>query len=174
MSFFLLERFISWFHHHHDHATTKHKSLVSLVVVGDTVHNFIDGVAIAGAFLVDIQLGIVTSLAVAAHEIPQEIGDFGILLNRGLKRSKIIWLNFYSAIAAIAGAILTYIAAESIKTSLPIFLSITAGFFIYIALSDLIPEIHSEEKRSVALTESLLLIVGILTIWGFVSILGEH
>lgn len=174
MFFFTLERFITWFHHHHEHAITRQRSIVSLVIFGDTIHNFIDGVVIGISFLVSIPLGVVTTLAVAAHEIPQEIGDFGILLSRGLKRKNIIKVNILSALASVVGAILAYFVGSSIEAALPIFLAITAGFFIYIALSDLIPEIHLEEKRTVALTEALLLIIGILTIWGFVSFLGEH
>ncbi|MBI2086215.1 ZIP family metal transporter [Candidatus Daviesbacteria bacterium] len=169
LSFFLLERFIHWFHHHHDHTSTElkkeAKSIVPLVILGDSVHNFIDGVVIAATFLVNIPLGIVTTLAVAAHEIPQEIGDFGILLHRGMKRGKVLLVNFLSALAALAGALLTYLAGESIEVFLPILLSLSAGFFIYIAASDLIPEIHNEDKRVVALTETLLLLLGVLTIW---------
>lgn len=169
LSFFLLERFIHWFHHHHDHTSAElkkeAKSIVPLVTLGDGVHNFIDGVVIAATFLVNIPLGIVTTLAVAAHEIPQEIGDFGILLHRGIKRSRILFLNFISALAALAGALLTYLAGESIETFLPILLSLSAGFFIYIAASDLIPEIHNEDKRVVAFIETMLLLLGVLVIW---------
>lgn len=176
MIFFLLERFISWFHHHHeeDHTTARNKSVVSLVIIGDTIHNFIDGIAIAGSFLVSIPLGIVTTLAVSAHEIPQEVGDFGLLLHKGMKRKSVLLVNIFSALAAMAGAVLAYMIGSTVENSLPIFLAITAGFFIYIALSDLIPEIHLEEKKSIALTESMLLIIGILTIWGFVTLLEGH
>lgn len=169
LSFFLLERFIHWFHHHHDHTSAElkkeAKSIVPLVILGDSVHNFIDGVVIAATFLVSIPLGIVTTLAVAVHEIPQEIGDFGILLHRGMKKGKILLANLLSALAALAGAILTYLAGESIGAFLPILLSLSAGFFIYIAASDLIPEIHNEDKRVVAFIETLLLFLGVLTIW---------
>lgn len=99
LAFFLLERFIHWFHHHHEH-TQKHikQTTVPLVIIGDGVHNFIDGVAIAATFMVSIPLGIVTAIAVAAHEIPQEIGDFGILLHRGLKRGKRYYFGILSAL----------------------------------------------------------------------------
>lgn len=175
LTFFLLERFLRWFHHHHDDQQTKDKAVVSLVTLGDSLHNFIDGVAIAATFMVSIPLGIVTTIAVAAHEIPQEIGDFGILLHKGLKRTKILVLNVVSALAALAGALLTYLLGESIHDALPIFLSLAAGFFIYIAASDLIPEIHNQEKRKVAFIETLLLIVGVLVIYIAVSLLeGMH
>lgn len=174
LTFFLLERFIHWFHHHHEEVDLKkeRKSIIPLVILGDSVHNFIDGVVIAATFMVSIPLGIVTTLAVAAHEIPQEIGDFGILLHRGMKRSKVLFLNIVSALVAMVGAILTYLIGESIEVFLPILLSLSAGFFIYIAASDLIPEIHNEDRRVVALIETLLLISGVLTIWFAMFLLG--
>lgn len=177
LTFFLLERFIHWFHHHHDHKVTRDKSVVSLVTLGDSLHNFIDGVVIAATFMVSIPLGIVTTLAVAAHEIPQEIGDFGILLHKGLRRTQILILNVASSLAALLGALITYSSGESIEGILPIFLSLAAGFFIYIAASDLIPEIHNEEKRKTAVIETLLLLLGVLVVYlaiGFVEGLGLH
>lgn len=175
LAFFLLERFLHWFHHHHDHQQTRDKAIVSLVTLGDSLHNFIDGVAIAATFMVSIPLGVVTTLAVAAHEIPQEIGDFGILLHKGVKRIKILALNVISALAALVGGVLTFLLGESIHDTLPIFLSLAAGFFIYIAASDLIPEIHNQEKRKVAVIETLLLIIGVLVIYLVVSLLaGMH
>jgi zinc and cadmium transporter len=176
LTFFLLERFIDHFHHHHTHeGDAKKKSLITLITVGDGVHNFIDGVAIAATFLVSIPLGIATSLAVAAHEIPQEIGDFGVMLHHGVKRGKVLLFNILSALTALVGAILTYLAADKIQGLLPIFLSITAGFFIYIAASDLIPEIHSQEKKSVALIETFALLLGVLVVWFFITLLeGSH
>lgn len=166
LTFFLLERFI---HHHHD--DPENKNVVPLIVVGDSIHNFIDGVAIAATFLISIPLGIVTSLAVAAHEIPQEIADFGLMLHKGVKRNKVLKINFLSALFAVAGALLTYLAKDGLQGMLPILLSLTAGFFIYIAASDLIPEIHHEDQRVIALTETLLLLLGVLTIWLTVNLL---
>lgn len=171
LTFFLLERFIHWFHHHHEHNAEEKKSIVPLVVLGDTVHNFLDGVVIAATFLVSVPLGMVTALAVAAHEIPQEIGDFGILLHRGLKRKKVIFINLMSAIGALVGAVITYLIGERIETIMPILLSITAGFFLYIAASDLIPEIHNEDNKKVALIETVLLLLGVFIIWYLVSLL---
>lgn len=171
IAFFLLERFIRWFHHHHEHETGDKSQTIPLIMIGDTVHNFIDGVAIAATFMTSIPLGVVTSLAVATHEIPQEIGDFGILLKKGLSRRKIILFNLLSAVAAIFGAILTYLSGDLIKGLLPVFLSLTAGFFIYIAASDLIPEIHEESKSRLALLESFLLIFGAVSVIFLVSIL---
>jgi len=173
LAFFLLERFI----HHHGHGSEQEakRSVVPLIVVGDTVHNFIDGVAIAATFLISVPLGIVTSLAVAAHEIPQEIGDFGLLLNRGMKRGRVLLINLYSSLAAIAGAILTYIYKDNIEGFLPLILSITAGFFIYIALANLIPEIHSRENQKKAFWESVMLFIGVLVVYFAISFLeGAH
>lgn len=177
LTFFLLERFIHWFHRHHDHKVTRDKSVVSLVTLGDSLHNFIDGVVIAATFMVSIPLGIVTTLAVAAHEIPQEIGDFGILLHKGMRRTQILLLNVASSLAALLGALITYSSGKSIEGVLPIFLSLAAGFFIYIAASDLIPEIHMQEKRKVAVIETLLLLFGVLIVYlaiGLVEGLGLH
>ena len=171
LSFFVLERSIHWFHHHYDHPDEQTKPVNVLIVLGDAVHNFIDGIVIAAAFLVDIQLGIVTAIAVGAHEIPQEIGDFGILLHNGVSRKKVLLLNVFSAVTAMLGALLVYFLRDSIQGLLPIFLSVTAGFFIYIAASDLIPEIHKEVNRKHAFIETVLLILGVTVVWLFVMLL---
>lgn len=169
--FFLFERFIHWFHHHHEHVHKETPPTIPLVIFGDSVHNFIDGVAIAATFLTSIQLGIVTTLAVAAHEIPQEIGDFGILLHRGLAKNKVLFFNFASALTSLLGAIVTFLVGQTITNILPMLLAITAGFFIYIAASDLIPEIHHENRKGFAFVESVLLLIGVFTIGLFVSLL---
>lgn len=169
--FFLLERFIKWFHHHHEHEASDKRQTVALIMTGDTIHNFIDGVAISATFMTSIPLGIVTSLAVAAHEIPQEIGDFGLMLHRGLNRKKVLFFNVFSALAAMSGAILTYFLGDIIRGLIPVFLALTAGFFIYIAASDLIPEIHEESKSRLAILESSLLVFGVATVVILVSVL---
>lgn len=173
--FFLMERFIHWFHHHEDYHEhpRESKSTAPLIIIGDTVHNFVDGIVIAATFLVSIPLGIVTTLAVVAHEIPQEVGDFGLLLHKGLSKQKIIIVNIVSASAAFVGAIITYLLGDILEGYIPILLALTAGFFIYIATSDLIPEIHHEKRRGFAVIESVLLMLGIATIWLSVSLL-EH
>ena len=170
--FFLLERFVHWFHHHHrEHPNTEAEPTVPLVIVGDTIHNFIDGVAIAATFLVSVPVGIVTSLAVVAHEIPQEIGDFGILLHKGMKRKKIIAVNVLSALSAIVGALLTFYFGTNLAFLLPRLMAITSGFFIDIAASDLIPEIHHERRKGFAVIESFLLLLGVVLVWVFVTAL---
>jgi zinc and cadmium transporter len=169
--FFLLERFVHWFHHHHEHTEEEKKPVGTLIVLGDSIHNFIDGVAIAVTFLVDPALGVITTLAVGAHEIPQEIGDFAILLKAGYSRKKVLWLNVLSACTALLGAILTFMVGPSIAGALPVLLAITAGFFIYIALSDLVPEIHAWGTKKLAITESALLILGIAVVGVLVRLL---
>ncbi len=171
--FFIIERFIHWFHHHEEHHSdhTESKATIPLIILSDTVHNFIDGVIIAATFMISIPLGIITTVAVIAHEIPQEIGDFGLLLHKGMKRQKIIMVNLLSAFVSFVGAIGTYILGGAAEYLLPILLSITAGFFIYIASSDLIPEIHYEKRRGFALIETALLLLGIVVIYLSVSYL---
>ncbi len=167
--FFLLERFI----HHHGHGKNHEdtKSVVPLIVIGDSLHNFVDGIAMAATFLISIPLGIVTSLAVAAHEIPQEIGDFGLMLNKGVPRKKVLLINFCSALAAMVGAVLTYLAKDSIQGLLPIILALASGFFIYIAAANLIPEIHLRENQKIAFWETVFLIGGVAVVWVVVSLL---
>lgn len=169
--FFLLERFIHWFHHHQrEHHDEPVKPTIPLIIFGDTVHNFIDGVVIAATFLVSIPLGIITAFSVAAHEIPQEIGDFGILLNKGMKRNRVLLVNILSASVALAGALITFSIGDSVEAILPILLAITAGFFIYIAASDLIPEIHQHNAKGLAFYETVLLFSGVLVVWAFVLV----
>ncbi|MBI2621476.1 MAG: ZIP family metal transporter [Candidatus Levybacteria bacterium] len=178
LGFFLLERFVHWFHHHqHAYKDEVAKPTIPLIILGDSVHNFIDGVAIGATFLVSIPLGIITALAVATHEIPQEIGDFGILLHKGMKRKKVLIVNFVSALTAVFGALIAFGLGERIETSLPILLAITAGFFIYIAASDLIPEIHHENRKGFAVIETSLLFLGVVVVWVFITLLegvGGH
>lgn len=172
LGFFLLERFVHWFHHHqHDYGDEVVKPTIPLIILGDSVHNFIDGIAIGATFLVSIPLGIITSLAVAAHEIPQEIGDFGILLHKGMGRKKVLMVNFYSALTALVGALISFLLGERIEASLPILLAITAGFFIYIAASDLIPEIHHENRKGFAVIETSLMFLGVAAIWVGIALL---
>ena len=172
--FFLLERFIHWFHHHEEfHKEEESKSTLPLIIFGDTMHNFIDGVVIAATFMVNVPLGIATSISVFVHEVPQEIGDFGLMLHKGLKPKRIILVNVLSAAVAFSGAIITYLLGNILEPYIPMLLAITAGFFIYIASSDLIPEIHHEKRKGFAVIESLLLIIGVVVVGVSVSLL-EH
>ncbi len=172
--FFLTERFIHWFHHHEEyHDEKESKSTLPLIIFGDTMHNFLDGMLIAATFMVSIPLGITTAIAVFAHEIPQEIGDFGLMIHKGLKKGKIIMVNIASAVAAIIGALLTYSLGQTIEPYIPILVALTAGFFIYIAASDLIPELHHEKRKNYIVYETFLLLFGVLLIWFVTTSLPE-
>ena len=162
IAFFLLERFLRWFHHHHSHGVDSSNANVPLIVVGDTVHNFIDGIAIAAAFLVDVPTGIVTTIAVAAHEIPQELGDFGLLLDKGMKKANVIKVNILSAFATVFAAVIFFQFGKQINMPLEILMGLVAGFFIYIAVSDIIPSIHKSQSQKVASAQAVMLIVGVL------------
>jgi zinc and cadmium transporter len=158
--FFLMERFLRWFHHHHEHKSSDQANR-SLIIVGDVLHNFIDGLAIGAAFLVNPAVGIVTTLAVALHEIPQEIGDFGLLLHKGMKRRRILFFNLFSALATVVGAVLVFGAGQALELPIAAMLALTAGFFVYIAASDIIPTIHKKEDVRTANWETLILLVGV-------------
>lgn len=162
--FFLMERFLHWFHHHHEHEGDNVDVKVSLIIVGDVLHNFIDGIAIAAGFLVDPSTGVIVTLAVAAHEIPQEIGDFGLLLQKGMKRSRIVLVNLVSASATTVAAVLFFQFGKSSLSQLDILLGLVAGFFIYIAVSDIIPSIHKKEENTLAGSQTMMLIVGVVVV----------
>lgn len=165
LGFFMLERFLHWFHHHHEHeGDTKGKATNSLVIIGDTLHNALDGIAIGAAFLIDTPTGIVATMAVAAHEIPQEIGDFGLLLRNGMSRKRVLLVNILSALATTATALLTFGLGDSDSFPIPALLAITAGFFIYIAASDIIPEIHEKLEPGKKDIRPWLLLLGALFI----------
>lgn len=173
--FFFLERFLRWFHHHHDHeADAKDQSSKSLIIVGDTLHNALDGVAIAAAFLVSVPAGIVTTIAVAAHEIPQEIGDFGLLLSKGMKRKKVLLVNVLSALATTVMAVATYALGSADVLPIGVLLGVSAGFLLYIAASDVIPSIHeSVEDHKIFDIRPILLLVGVVTVAVFIQVAGS-
>ena len=162
--FFFAERFIRIFHHHHGHGE---KPTTYLVIIGDGVHNFIDGIIIAVAFITSIPLGITTALAVAAHEVPQEIADMGILLANGVSKRRALLLNFLSALTALAGAILALTFDEFILKYLYIFLALAAGHFIYISAADLIPELHESTNEDRKNHQIFFFILGIIIVYAF-------
>ncbi len=162
--FFALELFIHW---HHCHSLEcEHKEYVKptayLILVADALHNFIDGLAIAGAFIVDIRVGIVTAIVVATHEIPQELGDFGVLINSGWKKSRALLFNLFSGLTAVLGGLLVYFLAQDINVDF--LLPLAAGGFIYIASSDLIPEVKHHDKITTNLNHFMAFIFGILLV----------
>lgn len=160
--FFVLEKFIYW-RHCHAGVCDFHgkKPMVFLNLMGDGLHNFIDGLMIGASYTVSLSIGIATTVAVILHEIPQEIGDFGILVSGGLKRSRALMLNFLCASVAIFGTILALLIGPSMKDFSQVVLPLTAGGFIYIAGSDLIPELHKEVQFSRSLLQLASVISGV-------------
>lgn len=162
--FFFAERFLHWFHHHHQHEGAPDAS-TALIVTGDTMHNALDGVAIAAAFLVSVPTGIVTTIAVAAHEIPQEIGDFGLLLHKGMSRGKVLIVNIGSALATTLAAVITFGLGNTNELPIGVILGISAGFLLYIAMSDIIPEIHeNSSKKRLFDWQPMLLLLGVVVV----------
>lgn len=163
--FSITERLLVW-HHHHDNHFTEHKIKVKpygpLIIAGDTIHNLIDGVVIAAALLISVPLGIITALAVFFHEIPQEIGDFSVLLLAGYSRFQVIGYNVLSAAATFAGALGVFFFSSSLQTKLPLLLAFAAGGFIYIAAADLMPELkHEASKLRHVVLQTAIMILGI-------------
>ncbi len=174
LGFFVLEKLLIWRHchsgsceahgddeHTHYHG---HKSVGTLIIIGDGIHNFVDGILIAAAFLTDVKLGIVTSLAVAAHEIPQEVGDFAILLQSGYSKSKALFYNVLASLTTIIGGVLAYYSLEDLHETLPFFLALASSSFIYIAVADLIPSLHKQTEIKTSLHQILLILAGVLVI----------
>ncbi len=160
MLFMVLERLLRWHHSHSSHKEEIH-SAVYLTIIGDALHNFLDGVAIATSFLVSIPLGIATTSAVIFHEIPQEIGQFAILVHGGWSRKKALLYNFFSALMAIVGALAVLVFAQSFTEALAPLLGLTAASFIYIALSDLIPELQKEPNARRFIVQLVWMLAGI-------------
>ncbi|MHB8154497.1 MAG: ZIP family metal transporter [Candidatus Omnitrophota bacterium] len=156
--FFIMERFLHWRHCHEEGACKTH-AFTYLTLVGDGFHNFIDGMVIAASFMASFQLGLVTTLAIILHEIPQELSDFAILVYGGFTKKKALLFNFASALMAMIGALAGYFINDYIQGFSNFILPLTAGGFIYIATSDLIPELHKENdlKRSMAAFSAFLL-----------------
>ncbi|MDP2864096.1 MAG: ZIP family metal transporter [bacterium] len=160
-AFFVLENSINW-HHHHAKEHPEIKPFSYLILISDGVHNFIDGLIIAGSFIISIPLGIITALAVAFHEIPQEIGDFGILIYSGFEKIKALFLNFLSAITIVFGGVFGFLLSERMGNSMIFLLPFAAGSFIYIACSDLIPEIKHKVSPQKSLIHFFVFLLGIV------------
>jgi zinc and cadmium transporter len=157
-----LEQFLHW--HHCHRAPSEHRPLTYLILIADALHNFIGGLAVAGAFLIDIRVGVSAWLAAAAHEVPQELGDFGILIHGGWKKGSALLYNFLSALTFLAGGIIAY--GASLTADVTFLLPFAAGNFIYIAAADLIPEIKHEENARLNVLHFLSFIAGILLLLG--------
>ncbi|MEO8018558.1 MAG: ZIP family metal transporter [Pseudomonadota bacterium] len=182
--FFVLEKFLLWRHCHDDHCDThtislahdhghnhshnhdhaRRKASGSLVLVGDALHNVLDGVLIAAAFLTDVHLGIVTALAIMAHEIPQEVGIFAVLLNSGVNRRRAVVLNLLTSLTAVIGGVLGFFALEKTLAALPFALAVAASSLLYVAVADLIPGLHRKIDPKSSVTQVLLIGLGIALI----------
>lgn len=161
--FFVAEKFLHWFHHHHQHE--EEDASKPLIIAGDTLHNALDGVAIAAAFLLSPSTGLVTTIAVAAHEIPQEVGDFGLLLNKGMSRKNVLLVNIISALATTVFAIITYAIGNAEALPISVLLGVSAGFLLYIALSDVVPDIHENSPKHKLLDwRTILLFAGVFAV----------
>ena len=170
--FFVLERCASWFHHHHEHEQHTQKAQQRrLIMFGDMTHNAIDGIAIGAAFLVSIPTGIITTLAVSAHEIPKELGTFALLLTKGWKDKTVILANLATALATILAATLVYVLAKDLNVFVAPLLAITSGFFIYVAASDIIPDIH-EQPQKIGTVQALMLVAGVVIVGWVITLLG--
>jgi zinc and cadmium transporter len=160
VGFFVTESFIHWHHHHNesDEEEHAHHPVAFLNLIGDGLHNFIDGLIIGGAYLIDIQAGVATTIAVILHEIPQEIGDFGVLIYAGFTKSKAVFYNFLSALTALVGVLIALYIGQ-VENFATIMIAIGIGSFIYISLADLVPEIH--KSKSWIATQFLAMLGGI-------------
>lgn len=191
--FFILEKLVLWRHCHveecevHDpvhsgppvvaaSAPNNHDNGRSgmMIMLGDTFHNFVDGILIAAAFMADVQLGIVTSIAIIAHEIPQEAGDFLILLNSGYTRRQALLFNLLSSVATLIGGMLTYFMLQDMNHLIPSLLGLAAASMIYVAMSDLIPGLHKRPEIGATIQQVALITLGISSIWLAGSLFSHH
>ena len=169
--FFILEKLLVWRHCHGSHCEN-HSPVVNhdvkkgrILIIGDCFHNFIDGILIASAFIVDINLGLITALAIIVHEIPQEISNFSILINSGYSLSRTLMMNIITGCAMIVGAILAYFVLNDLEELIPIILSLAASSMIYVAISDLIPALHKKVQIMQTLQQTFSILFGVLIIY---------
>jgi zinc and cadmium transporter len=164
--FFLLEKFLLWHHCHHHECDAHHPRATAgrLILIGDSLHNFVDGVVLAAAFLTSVPLGITTAVAVIAHEVPQEVGDFALLLHSGYGRTRALLANTASALMTVAGALAGYAALPGLQGAMPFMLALAAASFLYVAMVDVIPELHHRVSLSEGLWQSSLILAGVGTI----------
>ncbi|MES2366545.1 MAG: ZIP family metal transporter [Pseudomonadota bacterium] len=188
MGFFVLEKLVLWRHchhetcethglepaHQHDHGGFDHGRSGMMILVGDTFHNFVDGILIAAAFLADIELGIITALAIITHEIPQEVGDFLILLHSGYSKARALAYNLLSSAATLVGGLLAYFALQSMQNLVPVFLGLAAASMIYVAVADLIPGLHKRVGLAATVEQVLLIGAGIATIAVTEMLVGKY
>ncbi len=178
LAFFLIEKTFIINHcdthgiEYHEHKESKNGATVQLVQIGDTIHNFMDGVVMGTAFLVNAPVGIAVAISQIAHEIPQEMSDFSILIKAGLSRSRIIWLNVASSLSSVLGALMVFILGAAFHNVVEILLPIAAGGFMYLAFSHILPELHHETKWKNSVLQLILIIAGLFIMWGL-HVIGE-
>jgi zinc and cadmium transporter len=165
LTFFILEKLVLWRHCHDADECTVHRSTATLIIIGDAVHTLVDGVVIAAAVLISPALGVATAFAVIAHEVPQEAGDFAVLLSAGYSRTRALILNLSSAAGGLLGATGMLLFADDAPRLVPFVLAFAAGNFMYVAMADLIPTLHRGQLDSNATRQVTLVTLGILTIW---------
>jgi len=176
LAFFVLEKLLLWRHHHHgpgEDPAHAHDPVEGhdggrsgwMIIVGDSFHNFTDGVIIATAFLADVRLGVVTAVAIIAHEIPQEIGDFLVLLHSGFPRRRALAMNALSGLATVVGALIAYFAVSEVQAWIPEVLAIAAASMIYVAVADLIPGLHRRTALGESLAQVAFIGLGLASIW---------
>lgn len=181
--FFLLEKLVLWRHCHHDNCeahipsghlsdNAKEYAAGRLILIGDSFHNFIDGILIAGAFITDIRLGILTGLAVAAHEIPQEVGDLAILLKSGYSNTRALAYNVATSVTSVIGGVIGFYFFKEAQQILPFVLAFAAASFIYVAMADLIPGLHKRVDLKTTVQQFVLIITGVLIIYLMQDVLG--
>jgi zinc and cadmium transporter len=171
--FFVLEKLVLWRHCHldscelHDPPEPVHDHGRSgmMIMIGDTFHNFVDGVLIAAAFLANVELGIVTALAIIAHEVPQEVGDFLILLHSGYSRGQALAVNVLSSAAMIAGGVLAFFTLQTMEQWIPPLLGLAAASMLYVSVADLIPGLHRRPEIQATIQQVVLIALGVATIW---------
>lgn len=182
--FFVLEKLVIWRHCHHEQCEAHsgdaghnhghdHGRSGMMIMLGDTFHNFVDGVLIAAAFMTDIQLGIVTALAIIAHEIPQEVGDFLILLHSGYTKRQALIFNLVSSLATLLGGTLAWFALRDLHAWIPNILGLAAASMIYVAVADLIPGLHKRPELRATFQQVALIVLGVASIWVARVIVGE-
>jgi len=162
--FFILEKIILWRTCHDENCERQNHAAAPMIIIGDAIHNAIDGVVIAASFLTSVELGIFVTISVLLHEIPQELGDFGILLKSGYSRKKALLYNMLSGSSAILAGIAAYFLLDYMEAIIPYTIAIAAASFLYVALADLIPEMHKETKPKESVIQIILIIIGIAII----------
>jgi zinc and cadmium transporter len=164
---FVIEKFVQWRHCHVPTSKEHPHPFAIMNLIGDAVHNFIDGLIIGASYLTSLGIGITTTLAIVFHEIPQEIGDFGVLMHGGFKRNRAIFLNFVTALSAIAGTVVSLLVGSYVQGIQNLLIPFALGSFVYIASSDLIPELHKETKPSKSAVQLLMMTLGIAIMYLF-------